>query len=117
MLKVTKIQVEMLKNEANRTRSFNDGHRVFTRYEAIAAHIWRCACRARGHRYEQPTGLAICLDIRNRVQPPLPQNFFGNAIVDVVATGRCSGDLVTRPSGYAASKMVSFCVCQVPDGR
>ncbi|XP_075475575.1 spermidine hydroxycinnamoyl transferase-like [Primulina tabacum] len=104
MLKVTKIQVEMLKNEANRTRPFNDGDRVFTRYEAIAAHIWRCACRARGHRYEQPTGLAICLDIRNRVQPPLPQNYFGNAIVDVVASG-CSGDLVTRPSGYAASRI------------
>ncbi|KZV34328.1 spermidine hydroxycinnamoyl transferase [Dorcoceras hygrometricum] len=104
MLKLTKVQVEMLKNEANRTRSFNDGQRVFTRYEAIAAQIWRCACRARGHKYEQPTGLAICLDIRNRIQPPLPQKYFGNAIVDVVAIA-CSGDLITRPSGYAASKI------------
>lgn len=62
------------------------------------------ACRARGHIYEQPTGLVTCLDIRNRIQPPLPQKYFGNAIIDVVVTG-CSGDLVTRPSGYAASRI------------
>lgn len=104
MLKLTKIQVEMLKNEANRTRPYNDSDRIFTRYEAIAAHIWRCACRARGHVYEQPTGLAVCVDIRNRVEPPLPRKYFGNAIVDVIATG-CSGDLVTRPLSYAASRI------------
>ncbi|KZV32145.1 spermidine hydroxycinnamoyl transferase [Dorcoceras hygrometricum] len=104
MLKLTKIQVEMLKNEANRTRPFNDGDRVFTRYEAIAAHIWRCACRARGHIYEQPTSASLCLDVRNRVQPALPRKYFGNAIVDVAATG-CSGDIVTRPLGYAASRI------------
>ncbi|XP_073157598.1 spermidine hydroxycinnamoyl transferase-like [Henckelia pumila] len=105
MLKLTKIQVEMLKNEANRTRPLNElGDRGFTRYEVIAAHIWRCACRARGHLYEQRTGLGVCLDIRNRVQPPLPEKYFGNGIIDVVATG-LSGDLVTRPSSYAASRI------------
>ncbi|KZV36124.1 spermidine hydroxycinnamoyl transferase [Dorcoceras hygrometricum] len=104
MMKLTKIQVEKLKNEANRTSPYIYNDRVFTRYEAIAAHIWRCACRARGHLYEQPTGLAVCVDIRNRVQPPLPRKYFGNAIVDVIATG-CSGDLVTRPLGYAASRI------------
>ncbi|XP_073152782.1 spermidine hydroxycinnamoyl transferase-like [Henckelia pumila] len=88
VLKLTKTQVEMLKNEANRTRPLNElGDRGFTRYEVIAAHIWRCACRARGHLYEQRTGLVVCLDICNRVQPPLPEKYFGNAIMDVVATG------------------------------
>ncbi|KAI3447302.1 hypothetical protein Pfo_003967 [Paulownia fortunei] len=104
MLKMSKIQVEMLKNQANRTRPRDDTGRAYTRYEAIAGHIWRCACRARGHAHEQPTAVGICIDIRKRLQPPLPQKFFGNAIVDVIACSR-SGELITRPLGYAASRI------------
>ncbi|KAH6756672.1 spermidine hydroxycinnamoyl transferase [Perilla frutescens var. hirtella] len=102
MLKLSKLQVEMLKNEANRD---TDGTaRAYTRYETIAGHIWRCACRARGHEPEQPTALGICVDVRRRVQPPLPGKFFGNAIIDVIARGQ-SGELVARPLGYAAGRI------------
>ncbi|XP_073152778.1 spermidine hydroxycinnamoyl transferase-like [Henckelia pumila] len=107
MLKLTKKQVEMLKNEANRTKSsyIDDGdHRMFSRYESVTAHIWRCACKARGHVYEQPTGVGISVDIRKRVEPPLPQTYFGNATTSVIATD-CAGDVVTKPSGYAASRI------------
>lgn len=38
------------------------------------------------------------------MQPPLPQKFFGNAIIDVIARSR-SGELITRPLGYAASRI------------
>ncbi|KAL3825564.1 hypothetical protein ACJIZ3_021593 [Penstemon smallii] len=104
MLKLSKPQVEALKNEANKTRFHNDSARAYTRYESIAGHIWRSACKARGHAHEQPTAVGICVDIRKRMQPPLPEKFFGNAIVDVIATG-LSGELVTRPLGYAASRI------------
>ncbi|CAA3002553.1 spermidine hydroxycinnamoyl transferase [Olea europaea subsp. europaea] len=104
MLKLTKFQVEKLKNKANRKRTSDDIGRAYSRYEAIAGHIWRCACKARQHAYEQPTSLIICMDVRKRVQPPLPQMYFGNAIMDVVATG-LSGELVTNQLNYAARKV------------
>ncbi|GFY80535.1 SGNH hydrolase-type esterase superfamily protein [Actinidia rufa] len=70
----------------------------------ITGHIWRSACKARGHVSEQPTMLGVCVDSRNRVQPPLPPKYFGNAVLDVVATAR-SGELMSKPIGYASSRI------------
>ncbi|KAA8535849.1 hypothetical protein F0562_030831 [Nyssa sinensis] len=104
MLKLTKKQVEKIKNRANEGRINGDNGCAYTRYETITGHIWRCACKAFGHRSEQPTALVVCVDLRNRMQPPLPQRYFGNAVLDVIATSR-SGELVSRPLGYASSRI------------
>ncbi|KAK4370171.1 hypothetical protein RND71_009646 [Anisodus tanguticus] len=105
MLKLSKIQVEMLREKANRGRNLEDSkERSYTRYEVVTAHIWRCACKARGHKIEQTTNLCICVDIRKRMQPPLPKSYFGNAIVDVIATG-VSGDIVSNPLEYTARRV------------
>lgn len=105
MLKLTKLQVEMLREKANQGRNLEDSReRSYTRYEVVTAHIWRCACKARGHKFEQPTNLCICVDIRRRMDPPLPSSYFGNAIVDVIATG-ASGDIVLSPLECAAKRV------------
>lgn len=106
LLKLTKTQIEMLRAKANQGRNLEDGtkERSYTRYEVVTAHIWRCACKVRGHKFEQPTNLFICVDIRKRMQPPLPNYYFGNAIVDVVATG-VSGDISSSPLEYAARRV------------
>ncbi|KAF3673002.1 Spermidine hydroxycinnamoyl transferase [Capsicum annuum] len=105
MLKLTKIQVEMLREKVNQGRNLEDSkQRSYTRYEVVTAHIWRCTCKARGHKFEQPTNLCICVDIRKRMQPPLPKSYFGNAIVDVVATG-LSGDIASSPLEYVARRV------------
>lgn len=84
MLKLSKSQLEKLRSRVN-TSEYADPARGFTRYETVTGHVWRCACKARGHSPEQPTALGICIDTRNRVQPPLPRGYFGNATLDVVA--------------------------------
>lgn len=84
MLKLSKIQLEKLRSRVN-TSEYAEPARGFTRYETVTGHVWRCACKARGHSPEQPTGLVICVDVRSRVQPPLPRGYFGNATLDVVA--------------------------------
>ncbi|XP_059306962.1 spermidine hydroxycinnamoyl transferase-like [Lycium ferocissimum] len=105
MLKLTKNQVEMLRKKANQGRNLEDNkERSYTRYEVVTAHIWRCACKARGHKFEKPTNLSICIDIRNRMNPPLPKPYFGNAIIDVVATG-VSGDIASGPLECAARRV------------
>ncbi|KAL9150365.1 hypothetical protein ABFS82_12G163900 [Erythranthe guttata] len=102
MLRLTKAQLETLRNEAN--GNITAARRAYSRYEAVTGHLWRSACMARGHTREQPTSLGLCVDVRRRMKPPLPDRYFGNAIIDVVARSR-AGELMTRPLGYAAGKV------------
>ena len=85
MLKLSKDQVEKLKDKANKDRSASNNKRPYTRYEAVAGHIWRSACKARQHESQQPTTLSIIVDARNRMEPPLPPRYFGNATFRVTA--------------------------------
>ncbi|XP_010467740.1 PREDICTED: spermidine hydroxycinnamoyl transferase-like [Camelina sativa] len=101
MLKLSKPQLEKLRSKANGSK-YADPSRGFTRYETVTGHVWRCACKARGHSPEQPTALGICIDTRSRMQPPLPRGYFGNATLDVVAAST-SGELISNELGFAAS--------------
>nr|XP_043621726.1 spermidine hydroxycinnamoyl transferase-like [Erigeron canadensis] len=103
MLRLIATQVEKLREMADRSQKSEMSH-GFTRYEAITAHIWQTSCKARNHKPEQPTALNISVDIRNKMRPPLPQKYFGNAIVDVIATG-FSGEIVSNSLGYVSNKI------------
>lgn len=102
-LKLTKAQVEMLKNKANERKSMDNGG-GYTRYETLAAHVWRSACKAREHKPEQPTAMGILIDARKRMEPQLPDSYFGNAIHEVIAVST-SGELVSKPLGFACGKI------------
>ncbi|CAI0400656.1 unnamed protein product [Linum tenue] len=103
-LKLTKTQVHTLKEMANKDLSSTLTTRPYTTYETLTAHIWRCACKARKLEPNQLTAVGVCVDARRRVDPPLPDGYFGDAVIDVKATG-LSGDLVARPLGYAAGRV------------
>ncbi|KAL7237641.1 hypothetical protein ACSBR2_003862 [Camellia fascicularis] len=44
------------------------------------------------------------INFRNRMLPPLPQGYFGLAILRIAASSQ-SGELMTRPLGHASSKI------------
>ncbi|CAI0400653.1 unnamed protein product, partial [Linum tenue] len=100
-LRLTKPQVQILKDMANKNIRTT---RPYTTYETLTAHTWRCACKARKLNPDQPTTVDICVDARRRINPPLPDAYFGDAIFDVKATS-LSGDLVRKGLGYAAGKV------------
>lgn len=101
VLKLTAEQVEKLKKTANN----NNEVLRFSTYEVVATHVWRCACKARGLDDVQPTVIRLVGDIRNRINPPLPQNYFGNALV-VALTPLCYvKDIVNEPLSYGAGKI------------
>ncbi|XP_008231463.1 PREDICTED: spermidine hydroxycinnamoyl transferase-like [Prunus mume] len=106
MLRLTKEQVDKLKQMANEGTNFNnsDTKRPYTRYETLAGHIWRCASRSRNHKDEQPTALMVCVDFRCRIKPQLPEGYFGNAVFYMPATS-LAGDLLSKPLGYASSRI------------
>ena len=104
-LRLAKEQVEKLKKMANQDRQIHiKTTRPYTRYEALIAHIWRCASKARKHQDEQLTGCLVTIDSRRRLQPPLPLGYFGNGVFDITATS-CAGDLMSKPLSYGASKI------------
>ncbi|KAI4379797.1 hypothetical protein MLD38_006047 [Melastoma candidum] len=102
MLKLTKSQVDRLKNKANQLPPTNGC--PYTRYECVAGHMWRCVTKARKHEPDQLTTLLVSVDFRNKMRPPVRPGYFGNAVLDVSAKSY-SGDLVSKPLGYAASRI------------
>jgi len=102
-LKLTAEQVEKLKHKANADES-TKGSRPYSRFEALAAHVWRCACRARGLDEKQPTLIRFNADFRNRVIPPLPRNYFGNALALTAAASQV-GEILSNSLGHAAQKI------------
>jgi len=70
-------------------------------YGAVTAHLWRCMCVARGLAPGSDTRLRVPANIRHRLRPPLPRQFFGNAIVRDLVTVKV-GDVLSQPLGYVA---------------
>ena len=111
LLKLTREQVEGLKNRANNETPYQENGvstiRPYSRYEAISGHMWRCACKAHRalDRDNQPTRVRIVVDICNRLNPPLPQKYFGNAICTTVTSICLYGDLLSKPLSYFAGKL------------
>ncbi|QCD79443.1 shikimate O-hydroxycinnamoyltransferase [Vigna unguiculata] len=102
-LKLTAEQVGKLKNKANADGS-TKGSRPYSRFEAIAAHVWRSASKARGLDENQPTLLRFSGDIRNRLIPPLPRNYIGNAL-SIVSVSSHVGEILSSPLGHVAQKI------------
>ncbi|KAL6295825.1 hypothetical protein ACE6H2_003967 [Prunus campanulata] len=50
-------------------------------FEVVAAHLWKAKTRALGARKETMVCLQFAVDARNKVEPPLPEGFSGNAYV------------------------------------
>ncbi|XP_057767795.1 spermidine hydroxycinnamoyl transferase-like [Salvia miltiorrhiza] len=100
VLGLSKLQIEKLRRKAD----LDNVSRGYSRFEAVSAHIWRCTSEARGHAAEQQTSLHFVADFRNKLNPPLPKNYFGNALIRVEATDK-SGSLLAGSMGAAARKI------------
>ncbi|KAI3863904.1 hypothetical protein MKW98_031496 [Papaver atlanticum] len=96
-LNISTVLANNLKSKCN-----NNGEFRFTTYEVIAGHLWRCSCKARQLIDDQETMISIPLDGRSRLNPPLPDGYFGNAIFDLTPTAN-SGDIVAKPLSYAVN--------------
>lgn len=106
LLKLTSEQVEILKKKANdESKKQGSISRPYSRYEAIAAHIWRCASKARQLVEHQPTLVRFHVNFRNRLVPPLPPNYFGNALAITVTPTCHVGEIISNPLGYVAHKI------------
>ncbi|MED6133049.1 hypothetical protein PIB30_024728 [Stylosanthes scabra] len=104
LLKLTAEQVEKLKENAN-IGYYESEERPYSRFEAIGAHIWRCACMARELHKDQPTVARTVVDVRNKVNPPLPKNYFGNALSITITPTCLVQEMISEPVSYGAKRI------------
>ncbi|KAI4353082.1 hypothetical protein L6164_002056 [Bauhinia variegata] len=103
ILKFTKEQVQQLKN-SNGDQKLAEGHPCTT-YEAVAAHIWRCACMARQNDSHQPTAMRFIANIRSRLNPKLSSNYAGNGIFPMWTEVCLYEDIIRNPLSFATNKI------------
>lgn len=70
-------------------------------FQALSALVWRSITRARCFPHEQVTSCRLATGNRTRLDPPLPENYFGNSIQTVRGTAT-AGELLEHDLGWAA---------------
>ncbi|GER39516.1 HXXXD-type acyl-transferase family protein [Striga asiatica] len=106
-LRLTQLQIEKIRSKADvdyPEKIKFGSRRGYSRFEAVAAHVWQCTSKARAHVPEQQTSLHFMADFRNKMKPPLPKNYFGNALICAEAMDT-SGSLLASPIGNACWKI------------
>ncbi|CAK9159035.1 unnamed protein product [Ilex paraguariensis] len=92
ILRITADQLAILKTKLKGEKD----QKRYSTYEAMAAHLWRSACMARGLPDDQDTKLYIATDGRSRLIPPLPPGYFGNVLFTTTSTAP-SGGIQSEP--------------------
>ncbi|KAJ8442028.1 hypothetical protein Cgig2_007866 [Carnegiea gigantea] len=95
--------IEKLKSDLNARLQPANGTapRPFSTFQCLSTHIWRHVTAARGLKLEDPTVFTIFADCRRRVDPPMPETYFGN-LIQAVFTGTAAGILLGNPPEFAA---------------
>lgn len=61
-----------------------------TGFNVVTAHIWRCkALSAEEKDPERTSTVLYAVDIRQRLKPPLPASYAGNAVLTAYASAKC----------------------------
>ncbi|CAN7048935.1 unnamed protein product [Brassica oleracea var. botrytis] len=102
----TKRNLSNLKAKANNEAGSSD--LIISSLQALSAHLWRSTVRHSGMSRDEETHCKLTVDMRQRLNPPLEKECFGNLILLGVATVTV-GELLDNQMGWAAlqiSKMV-----------
>ncbi|KAI4385455.1 hypothetical protein MLD38_003478 [Melastoma candidum] len=80
---VTKVHftLEFLSNLKNRASSLLDNDKKYSTFESLLAHLWRCQMKARGLEGNKTTQIRISVNGRTRLNPMIPNNYFGNLVL------------------------------------
>ncbi|XP_008452869.2 brassinosteroid-related acyltransferase 1 [Cucumis melo] len=77
--RVSKEMIERLK--MNALGEINGGAFACSSFDLIAAHLWKARTKALSVSKEKMVCLQFAVDARNKLMPPLPKGFSGNAFV------------------------------------
>ncbi|KAI5061098.1 hypothetical protein GOP47_0024161 [Adiantum capillus-veneris] len=76
----------------------------FSSYEVLCAHIWKKVSKARGHGHDVKITFGNVVNMRGRLDPPLPSGYFGNVLLWGMAT-TTMGELQEEDLSSTASRI------------
>ncbi|XP_010550545.1 PREDICTED: BAHD acyltransferase DCR [Tarenaya hassleriana] len=79
----------------SRTNASGSDSKPFSTFQSLSAHIWRHVTLARGLNPGDVTVFTVFADCRRRVDPPMPDEYFGN-LIQAIFTGTAAGLLATE---------------------
>lgn len=94
--------LKQLKSRAN--ANLPPHAKPFSTFQSLGDHVWRAVCRARALKPEDITVFAIFIDCRPRVDPPMPDSYFGN-LIQAIFTATAAGLLLASPPELGAGLM------------
>ena len=105
-LSVKKINfsIEMLKKiKAQALKGASEGV-FYSTFVSLLAHLWRCITKSRGLEddAECETKALVAVNVRKRIDPPLPEGYFGNAMCHTCPHTTVK-NLLEQPLSFAAS--------------
>ncbi|BBH07783.1 HXXXD-type acyl-transferase family protein [Prunus dulcis] len=93
----SKQKVAELKSKANAEIGINN----ISSLQALMAHLWRAATRSRHLNPDQEVIYRVMVGLRQRLKPPLPEEYLGNAVKAVLVKST-AGELLHHGLGWAA---------------
>ncbi|KAI4368728.1 hypothetical protein MLD38_017252 [Melastoma candidum] len=99
---VTKVHftLEFLSNLKTRASS-TLSNKTYSTFQSLLAHLWRCQMKARGLGGYETTQIRISVNGRTRMNPRVPNNYFGNLVLWAFPKSKVK-DLLREPLSYAA---------------
>ncbi|KAK7270878.1 hypothetical protein RJT34_26373 [Clitoria ternatea] len=101
IFKFSESAIDKIKSTVNENPS-SDGSKPFSTFQALSTHVWRHVTHARNLKPEDYTVFTVFVDCRKRVDPPMPETYFGN-LIQAIFTVTAAGLLSAHPPQFGAS--------------
>ncbi|KAJ0079276.1 hypothetical protein Patl1_23958 [Pistacia atlantica] len=90
IFRLTAADIASLKARAKETCK-TQNYKHITGFNVVSAYIWRCKALSFGENFnpERESRMLYAVDIRPRLNPPLPASYTGNAVLSAYATAKC----------------------------
>ncbi|XP_028761202.1 fatty alcohol:caffeoyl-CoA acyltransferase-like [Neltuma alba] len=95
IFRLTAHNINHLKAEAKANAT---GAARITGFNVVTALVWRCKALSAGDDPNRSSTMLYAVDIRSRLNPPLPKAYAGNAVLTAYATAKCE-ELKRGPFG------------------
>lgn len=73
----------------------------FSTFQSLSAHVWSAVTRARELAPQDYTVFTVFADCRKRVDPPMPESYFGN-LIQAIFTVTAAGLVLSNPLEFGA---------------
>ncbi|KAK2983540.1 hypothetical protein RJ640_023074, partial [Escallonia rubra] len=94
--------IDQVKSKVNANPS--DGSKPFSTFQSLSTHVWHAVTRARQLKPEDYTVFTVFADCRKRVDPPMPESYFGN-LIQAIFTVTAAGLLLAHPPEFGAASI------------